>query len=506
MLRAGKSQQLELPIGVTYLIREDEPVRLLWEVLEGMDFTAHEKENATWSTRELFAIWVLGMQTGRFSNRKLEEGCRNDIRYMWLLDGKRAPDHSTLSRFRQKVLPGLLEDLFGQQMAYLRDLGEIDYETVYVDGTKLEANANRYSFVWRKRVEKHLARLKEKATGFCEGACTASKLEEQAHLLRAEMARQGIEPAHGKGHHKHPLQRKIEQLEAMAAKWRGYEQQLSILGIGRNSYAKTDKDATFMRMKEDHMRNGQLKPAYNVQLAVNSEYIVGYGVFSDRTDSGTLKPMLQTMTKQHGRRYKSVTADAGYESLENYTCLDESEQQSFLKPIHYQQRKKKTGWVGRMEDMVYDPEADAFIGQNGKKLAFAYKGKQRSGTGFESEYSLYECTRCDGCPLRQRCSKAEQQHTKQLRVCWDFVHKRQRSLQNISSDKGIRYRVNRSIQVEGAFGVLKQDWGFRRFLTRGNTNVLAQIGLLAFAFNISKLHAKLQNNRTGTQLFQVDIA
>ena len=160
-LKAGKNQQLELALGVTYLIPEDEPVRLLWEVLEGMDFTAHEKENTTWSTQELFAIWTLGMMTGTFSSRKLEEACRNDIRYMWLLDGKRAPDHSSLARFRQKQLPELLPQVFPELMAYLADIGETDYETVYIDGTKLEANANRYRFVWPKSVDKYLGRLKK---------------------------------------------------------------------------------------------------------------------------------------------------------------------------------------------------------------------------------------------------------------------------------------------------------------------------------------------------------
>lgn len=143
-------------MGVTFLIPENEPVRLLWEVMEGIEFTAYEKENTTWSTREKFAIWVLGMMNGIYSSRKLEESCRNDIRFMWLLEGKRAPDHSSLSRFRQKVLPGLLEKVFPQLQEYLSGLGETDYETVYIDGTKLEANANRYRFVWRKSVEKYL--------------------------------------------------------------------------------------------------------------------------------------------------------------------------------------------------------------------------------------------------------------------------------------------------------------------------------------------------------------
>lgn len=266
-------------------------MRLLWEVLEGMDFTAYETKNTTWSTQELFAIWTFGMMTGAFSSRKLEEACRNDIRYMWLLGDKRAPDHSSLSRFRQKQLPEILPQVFPALMAYLSGLGETDYETVYIDGTKLEANANRYRFVWRKSVEKHLAKLKEKAAGLCGGDVTIKKLEAQVQQLRSDMARHGIAMVSGTGHRKHELQRQLEERENLVSKWQEYEMHLAIMGPSRNSYAKTDTDATFMRMKDDHMRNGQLKPAYNVQLAVNSEYIVGYGVFSNRTDSATLKPM-----------------------------------------------------------------------------------------------------------------------------------------------------------------------------------------------------------------------
>ena len=396
--------------------------------------------------------------------------------------------------------------MFPEQIAYLSDLGEIDYETVYIDGTKIESNANRYRFVWRKSVEKHVAKLREKAADLYGDDVTIKQLEAQVQQLRSDMVRQDIAMVSGTGRRKPELQRKLEELEKLVAKWREYEMHLAIMGPDRNSYAKTDKDATFMRMKDDHMRNGQLKPAYNVQLAVNSEYIVGYGIFSNRTDSATLKTMLQTMEQQHGRKYESVTADAGYESLENYTYLDECEQLSFIKPASYEQSKKKSNWVGHMRNMSYDPASDSFTCQNGKCLTLTYRGKQKSSTGFESEYSMYQCTECSGCPLRQRCSKAEHKHTKQMRVCWEFVHKRQASLENITSEKGTLFRVNRSIQNEGAFGVLKQDWGFRRFLTRGNENILAQVGLLAFAFNVKKLHAKRRCKRMGTQYFELNMA
>ena len=481
-------------------------MRLLWEILEGMDFTVYEKETTTWSTQEQFAIWILGILNGIYSSRKLEESCRNDIRFMWLLGGKRAPDHSSLSRFRQKVLPELLEEVFPQLQEYLVSIGETDYETVYIDGTKLEANANRYRFVWRKSVEKYLERVKEKAAEICPGADSRGQLDEQVRHLRGEMTRQKIEWVSGPGHRKHELQRLVEEAETLSGRWKGYEKQLSIMGTGRNSYAKTDTDATFMRMKEDHMRNGQLKPGYNIQLAVNSEYITGYHVSCDRTDSAALIPLLEKMEKQHRRKYKSITADAGYESLENYTYLKENGQMSFIKPSNYEQRRKKSNWVGRMQDMVYDAHTDSFTCQNGKTLSFAYKGKQRSATDFESKYSLYKCADCSGCPLRQRFSKAAQQESKQLKVSWDFVRFRENSLENITTPKGIQYRVNRSIQSEGTFGILKQDWGFRRFLTRGNINIQAQIGLLAFAFNIKKLQAKRFDGRSGSHLFLLSSA
>ena len=506
ILAAGKSQQLELPLGVTYLIPEEEPVRLLWEVLEGMDFHTREKEKSTWSTQEQLGLWILGMMNGIYSSRKLEEACRNDIRFMWLLGGKRAPDHSSLSRFRQQELPGLLEEVFSQLMKYLSDHGETDYETVYIDGTKLEANANRYRFVWRKSVEKYLVKVQEKAASICRREVSLEELEEQINQIRAEMVRQEIPFVSGPGRRKHELQRTVEELETLGVRWKGYEKQLSIMGPGRNSYAKTDTDATFMRMKEDHMRNGQLKPGYNIQLAVNSEYITGYHVSSDRTDSAALIPLLQKMEKQHNRKYETVTADAGYESLENYTYLQENGQMSFIKPSNYTQHNKKSSWIGRMQDMEYDPEKDSFTCQNGRQLSFSFKGKQKSGTGFESQYSMYKCTDCSGCTLRQRCSKAEQQTAKQLRISWDFVRFREKSLKNITTPKGIQYRMNRSIQSEGTFGVLKQDWGFRRFLTRGNTNILAQIGLLSFAFNIKKLHAKRLDGRAGQHLFPLSSA
>ena len=500
-------------MGIAFEIPEDSPVRLLWEVLEGIDFAAFESgfkrsRNSTADAREMTGLLVFGAMNGVYSSRKLEEAGNNDIRYMWLLGGKRAPDHSTIARFRAERLPLEMAALFGQLLKRLCELGETDYETVFIDGTKLEANANRYSFVWKKSVERHLSRLREKAVALTRSTeASPAALRALAEAKRAEMAALGLVAVSGSGRRKSAQQKTAEELEAMAAKWEGYERHLGIMGPGRNSYSKTDHDATFMRMKDDHMRNGQLKAAYNLQLAVNGEYIVGYGAFEDRNDSGTMIPFLKALEALHGKRYKSITADAGYESHENYAYLDAAEQLSFVKPANYESNKKKNKkWIGRFENMDYDARADSFTCPAGKTLRFTGKRTRTSKTGYESMVSIYTCKACAGCPLRPKCSRAQDATTKQLQVCWDFELHRARSLANITSEKGICYRVNRSIQVEGAFGVLKQDWGFRRFLTRGKQNILTEFGILAFAFNVKKLHTKRQQNRSGTQLFEANIA
>lgn len=161
---------------------------------------------------------------------------------------------------------------------------------------------------------------------------------------------------HGKGSRKSEEQHQWEALDALCRRWMDYEKSLIIMGDSRNSYSKTDSDATFMRMKDDHMKKGQLKSAYNVQIAVNSEYITGVEVFSNRTDFGTLVPFLKTLQRKHNSKYTEVTADAGYESLDNYLYLEQNGQLSFIKPANYEAKKTSRfkEKVGRIENMVYD--------------------------------------------------------------------------------------------------------------------------------------------------------
>jgi transposase len=294
----------------------------------------------------------------------------------------------------------------------------------------------------------------------------------------------------------------VEQVRDYLTRQKKYDDYNHSFGE-RNSFSKTDRDATFMRMKEDHMRNGQLKPAYNAIIGVDSEYIVGAIVSQERSDSKTLIPYLE----KYGRGYKRIVTDAGFESEENYSYLEANDQLAFIKPANYEQAKKKKykSDVGKRENMPYDAENDCYTCHMGRKLAVVQEKKSKSKAGYPILTTVYESESCEGCPHKEKCIKPGgkqpvEERTKKLHVSKNFLRQRADSYARITSEMGILLRVNRSIQVEGAFGVLKEDMGFRQFLLRGKEKVETELLLLCFAYNINKLHNKVQSKRLGTHL------
>ena len=474
--------------------------------LEELDYSrlyrafSSKGRNPVTDPRVLFKVLAYANQIHVYSARQIEDACRNRIDMIWLLDGEPAPDHCTITRFKQRCAEEI-EDLFYQYVKQLEKQGETDHEVVFIDGTKLESRAGRYTFCWRGTVEKNLAKVKEKVEKQT-GLKTLSGLQNLLQKTRP------AEFATGKGKRKSPEQREWETLDALRKLWEQYDESLRIMGEDRNSYSKTDPDATFMRMKEDHMRNGQLKPGYNVQIGVNSEYITGIEVFSNRTDYGTLEPFLQEMEKKHEKKYEKVTADAGYESLDNYLYLEENGQMSYIKPQNHDVRKTKKyqSQIGRAENMAYDAETDTYTCAMGKTLTM-YRESKDKYSKHDVTVSHYRCEDCKGCPRREECCKAaDADKPKELRIRKQYEEKRAVSEANITTEEGIFLRICRSIQVEGAFGLLKNDFGFRRFLTRGKRNVRTELFLLGLGFNLKKLWKKQQSGRLQTHLSVLDSA
>ena len=352
----------------------------------------------------------------------------------------------------------------------------------------------KYTFVWKKAVTKNQAKLFAKTLVLveeCENLYgfrivyngkvslhTLKRLRKKLYRIRQE---EGIVFVHGSGQRKTRLQKSIETLETCIAKL----------------------------MKEDAMLNGQLKPAYNLQHGVDSEYITWLDISSHPTDTRTLIPFLKDMESHLPFKYQEIVADAGYESEENYLFLEENGQLSYIKPQNYEisKTRKYQKDIGRMENMEYDEDADCYYCKRGHALTAQYEKKEKTASGYRRTVTVYRSNGCSGCPFKPDCIKGNhcktpmEERQKVLYVSKKMKEKRQETIERITSDYGTQLRMNRSIQVEGSFANIKEDMEFRRYVYRGKTNVTAQSILLAIGYNINKLHHKIQTGRTGQHLF-----
>lgn len=335
----------------------------------------------------MFKIIIYAAMNRIYSSRDIQTACKRDINFMYLLEGKPAPDHATIARFISLHFSQCSKKILAEVTEMLLGIGEISGIHTFIDGTKIESAANRYTFVWKKAVTKHQQKLGDKIAVFVEelelsyglrfifnrkkfGQKTLKKIRKKLYSLKKE---EGIEFVHGCGKRKTKLQKDIETLEGYIDKLKKYNQKIHKCG-SRNSYSKTDNDATFMRMKEDHMQNGQLKPTYNLQHGVDSEYITWLNVTQRPTDTRTLIPFLKDMEENLTFHYRDIVADAGYESEENYLFIEENGQAAYIKPNNYERSKtrKYKKDIGGVENMTYDEEKDCYICNNGKEIPWKY--------------------------------------------------------------------------------------------------------------------------------------
>ena len=526
----AKEYQLKIPMEIDACIPANDCVRLICQFVEEMDLAAlydtyERMPSEKYASPEIMLKIMLYAYHERkdISSRTIEKNCRRDINYMYLLEGRQVPDHSAIARFRSEHF-AKCADLFLSQMAQiLLELEQITTTEVFIDGTKIEASANKYTFVWKKSVTKHQARLLQKTALLVGEIIDRYELKplwqkkvKKHHVtrvlknLKLKAKETDLEFVSGRGCRKEQLQKDIEDLEAALAKIKEYEGKLHKCGK-RNSYSKTDPDATFMRMKDDHMLNGQLKPAYNVQHAVNSGFIVAACVFPNPTDVMTLKPFMEQMESSLRFKFDSIVADAGYESEENLVYLRDKEIEAYIKPSNYEQlgTKKFAREIGRKENMQYDKDGDYYICYNGKKIVKTGVKTRKTSSGYLREETHYECKSCSGCPYSGKCLAGknwkrplETRH-KKLTVSRLFEELREEEYRLINSEEGKMLRMNRSIQAEGGFADIKGDSGFTRFLCRGTDNVFAEYVLYAMAHNLGWLHSRIQNDKLDLHLYEL---
>ena len=542
---------------------DDDPVYTLKKVMEDLDFSGllacyTDKGRTGYNPIMLYAVVTYANMRGVRAVDRIVDLCGRDLAFIMLTKG-RHPKRDTFYDFKGEKLKGeVLDELNHQFMRRLEKEGLVTLKQLYIDGTKIEANANRYTFVWRGTINYHLAGLldtidtlykkynvllsehgygakydlgnarmfviegmdkvrnvieenrKRKLTKHkkisnntvieIDNCSPLEILKLQQNLLRVA-AGEGITFVNGKGQKRPEIQLLHEELEKCGSRLMKYKSSFEIMGKDRNSYSKTDLEATFMRMKEDHMLNGQLKPAYNVQVAVENYFIVHGYVSNDRTDYNTLIPILEKHQEAFGNMPEEVTADSGYCSEKNLLYLKENRITSYIKLQDHEQRKTRAYKedIGKHYNMKREVSEDGhyYICHDGRELRHV-RTETRKQDGFVQTVEVYGCADCGGCPHKAKClykydAEKDAEKNKVMKVNERWEELREESHANIQSEKGILNRQIRSIQTEGHFGDIKENEKFRRFNYRSAEKVYKEFMLYAIGRNINKYHRFLHD-------------
>jgi len=497
----NQAQILAIPPTLEELIPSGHPVRVVNEVVNKLNIEPllkayHIKGSSSYHPQMLLKVVVYGYVTNVYSSRKLAAACKESIYFMWL-SSMSYPDHNTINRFRGVRLKHALRSVFEDVVKLLAGEGLLSIEEVNTDGTKIEANANKYTFVWKKSIEtnkekmgkqlkeiwayaQHIAKEEDKMPEPPDfTTIDSTKVKATVELLNEKLAGKENIPKEVKDKLKYITKHYPQNIEK-------YERQEAILGE-RNSYSKTDPDATFMRMKEDHMKNGQLKPAYNVQISTSNQFIVNYTIHANTTDTNTLKAHLAQHEASFGKAPKKLTADAGYGSEENYTVLEQKGTIPFVKYGMFDKEQNETHnskYPFAADKLFYNQEKDCYICPMGQQMDFIGTGTRTTSTGFEQTLKRYQARNCVTCPLNGACHKSKGNRI--IEVNENLIRLKQQAYTLLNSEEGITRRKKRCFDVEPTFGNIKQNHGFRRFMLRGNEKVEIEWGLIAIAQNLRK--------------------
>ena len=535
---------------------DDDPVYTLKKVMEDLDFSGllancSDKGRTGYNPIMMYAVVTYANMRGVRSVDRIVELCERDLAFIWLTRGQK-PKRDAFYEFKGKKLTSeILDDLNYQFLRRLQKEGLVTLKELFIDGTKIEANANRYTFVWRGTINYHLAGLLDsieltftryntflQENGYgprydignaqmfvIEGMdkvrsvieknrkrklskhkklanntvieidnCSPLEIRKLQKNLNTIASGEGIEFVYGKGKRKPEIQQLYEELEHLGQRLMGYKECFEIMGKDRNSYSKTDLEATFMRMKEDHMLNGQLKPAYNVQIAVENYFIVHGYVSNDRTDYNTLIPVLEKHQKAFGSVLEEVTADSGYCSEKNLLYLKEKGIESYIKLQDHEKRKTRAyaediSKYYNMRVEVFEDE-QFYICHDGRELRHI-RTETKEQNGYTQTFEVYGCADCSGCEHKARClykynAEKDTERNKVMKINEQWDELREKSHANIQSERGILQRQTRSIQTEGHFGDIKENENFRRFNYRSADKVYKEFMLYAIGRNINK--------------------
>ena len=509
----NQNDSLLLPPSLGELIPTNHPVRVVNDILDRFDISEIESTyksggTSSYNPRMLLKVVVYAYLCNVYSGRQMERSLCENIHFMWL-GGMNRPDFRTINRFRSERLSGgRLDGIFTKVVELLSDEGFVSLNVQYIDGTKIESVANKYTFVWKGSVEKNKAKLIEKVRGVLSSAEEELAIEEASEtpdeLPQEEFERRAnniLSKMDSVGISKGKQRRSVEKTVAdSVGKLNEYDRHLDTLGK-RNSYSKTDPDATFMRMKEDAMNNGQTKPGYNVQISTENQFITNYGIYWRPTDTGTMIEYLESFKARYGRQSKEIVADSGYGSEQNYEYMFGEGITPYVKynMFHAEMKRTRRENPFLVENMFYNAEKDFYVCPMGQHLEFAYKKEDTSDLGYISTKSVYISRNCLRCPLRGMCYKGKIDR-RTIEVNHRNNHFRAKARELLMSEEGLMHRSKRPIEPEAVFGNIKFNHGFKRFRLKSTEKVSVEWGLVAIAHNLRKYIACKQGNMSKKML------
>lgn len=492
------------------VIAKDDIFYTVLEIVEGVklnEFINFKRSRSDGYDRlALFSALLLSLAIhGKLiSLRDLERECRYDVRFQFLLNGDR-PSYKTFERFINEDLCLSIEQLLEKLNLYIMDHTYICRDILYIDGTKFEAYANKMTFVWKKATDKFYARNWAKAINVIQALNKyfkekeidvrysilkkpsfmyllkiTDKLEDYAESI-------GLLFVHGKGKRKSELQRLYEQLAECAMKMMKYEIHYDLFQ-GRNSFSKTDPDAAFLHMKYDYYNHTNVfKPGYNVQMGVMDGYIMSILINTDANDMGSFEATVEKYKEMYGTYPKGVCADAGYGSKNNYKFCDRNCITPYIKYPSYEKEQKKRTEKNKFRSIQFERDENHMpICPAGYAFEIEKMYMRNDENQIPETFIMTRNTHCQDCPMKMKCTKAKNGRTMKIDLTLEAQKSKVRNL--LSSDDGKQIMRNRSIQSEGAFGILKEDYGFDCLSRRGETGVKIEVYSASIGFNIRKYH------------------
>lgn len=503
-------QILLFPQRLDENIAENDPVRIVDAVIESLrleDFKKlyRQRGRSPYHPKMMLKVIIYAYMNTTYSCRKIEKLLTRDIHYLWLA-GYEKPDYITINRFRNRV-KAEINNLFTQLVLLLAQRGFISLDVAYIDGTKIESKANKYTFVWRKSVEKNRAKLMEKINILLQqiddviaqdNTCESEQIEITPESLSAliDELKENIttQSANNSKEVKQVLRYKkkqVKELEKHRDKLEEYDSRLEEIAE-RNSMSKTDPPATFMRMKEDAMNNGQTKPGYNLQIASENQFITNFEMYPNPTDTLTLIPFNESFHHRYNRFPGIEVADSGYGSEENYRFMEDNGIEAYVKYnyFHKEHRPRYKPNPFHPDNWHYNEEKDYYVCPMGQHLDFIGLRHDKTASGYITESSRYRATNCKGCPLRGECYKAKS-NRRTIEVNHRLNEYKKKARERLTSEEGIKHRGRRCIEPEAVFGQMKNNMQYKCFRHFGIDKVTMDFAFFAIAFNIKKMCSKI---------------